>query len=130
LGAYIAQASWETSADGIEFMDTTLKTLKASLEAIRDMAVNALNQIGQSQEERSMRWLLNWSKNYTRTRLQQLCLCLCFAPNTVWRLVLRNPCYADTFEARSAMGPFARRSRFSKTLRGEAAVNLAVRSHD
>ena len=33
---YITQANWETAADGIEFMDTTLKTLKASLEAIRD----------------------------------------------------------------------------------------------
>jgi hypothetical protein len=37
-------------------MDTTLKTLKASLEAIRDMATNALKQIGQSQEECSVRW--------------------------------------------------------------------------
>jgi hypothetical protein len=56
LGAYIAQANWETSADGIEFMDTTLKTLKASLQAIRDTAMNALNQIEQSQEQRSMAW--------------------------------------------------------------------------
>jgi len=37
-------------------MDSTLKTLKASLEAIRDMAANALNQIGQLQQEYSMRW--------------------------------------------------------------------------
>jgi hypothetical protein len=37
-------------------MDTTLKTLKAVLEAIRDTAMNALNHIEQSQEERSMRW--------------------------------------------------------------------------
>ena len=37
-------------------MDSTLKTLKASLEAIRDMAANALNQIGQSGQDYSMRW--------------------------------------------------------------------------
>ena len=37
-------------------MDTTLKALKSSLEAIRDMAMKALNQIEQSQEEHSMRW--------------------------------------------------------------------------
>jgi rubrerythrin len=37
-------------------MDTAHETLKAALEAIRDMASNALNQIGSSQEERSMRW--------------------------------------------------------------------------
>jgi predicted Zn-ribbon and HTH transcriptional regulator len=37
-------------------MDTTLKTLKASLEAIRDMVMNALNQIEQAQEKRSMAW--------------------------------------------------------------------------
>jgi predicted Zn-ribbon and HTH transcriptional regulator len=53
---HIAQAHWETSADGIGFMDTTLKALKASFEAIRDMAMNALNQIEQSQEQRSRRW--------------------------------------------------------------------------
>lgn len=37
-------------------MDATLKTLKANLEAIRDMVMNALNQIEQSKETRSMRW--------------------------------------------------------------------------
>ena len=37
-------------------MDTTLKTLKASLEAIRDMVMNALNQIEQAQEKRLMAW--------------------------------------------------------------------------
>jgi uncharacterized protein YwlG (UPF0340 family) len=37
-------------------MDTADETLEAGLEAIRDMASNALNQIGSSQEERSMRW--------------------------------------------------------------------------
>jgi lipopolysaccharide biosynthesis regulator YciM len=37
-------------------MDPTLKTLKASLEAIREMAMKALNLIEQSQEQRSMRW--------------------------------------------------------------------------
>jgi hypothetical protein len=37
-------------------MDSPPKTLKATLEAIRDMAVNGLNQIAASQEEHSMRW--------------------------------------------------------------------------
>jgi rubrerythrin len=37
-------------------MDPALKPLKAALEAIRDMALNALGQIEQSQETRSMRW--------------------------------------------------------------------------
>jgi rubrerythrin len=38
-------------------MDPTPKPLKATLEAIRDMALNALDQIEQSQETRSMRWI-------------------------------------------------------------------------
>jgi len=37
---YIAQAKWETSAVGIEFMDSTLKTLKASLEAIPEVGLS------------------------------------------------------------------------------------------
>jgi len=37
-------------------MDPAVKTLKAALEAIREMATNSLNQIEQSQEQRSMRW--------------------------------------------------------------------------
>jgi len=56
LGANIAQTNQQTSTDGVELMDSTPKTLKATLEAIRNMAANALNQIGQSQEEFSMRW--------------------------------------------------------------------------
>ena len=37
-------------------MDSALKTLKAALEAIRNTALNALNQLDPSQEDRSMRW--------------------------------------------------------------------------
>jgi predicted Zn-ribbon and HTH transcriptional regulator len=37
-------------------MDPAVKTLKAAQEAIRDIAANALNQVGHSQGERSMRW--------------------------------------------------------------------------
>jgi hypothetical protein len=37
-------------------LDSLPKTLKAALEAIRDMAMTALNEIEQSQEEWSMRW--------------------------------------------------------------------------
>jgi len=48
MGARVAQANPETSADGIEFMDSTPKTLIAAREAIRDMAANALNQIRRS----------------------------------------------------------------------------------
>jgi predicted Zn-ribbon and HTH transcriptional regulator len=44
------------STVGIEFMEPSLKTLKADLEAIRDRAMNALRQIEQSQEQRAMRW--------------------------------------------------------------------------
>ena len=51
MGARVAQDNPETSADGIEFMDPTPKTVIAVLEAIRDMAANALNQIRPSQEE-------------------------------------------------------------------------------
>jgi rubrerythrin len=57
LGAHIAQISCQTSTDGIEFMDAAVKTLKATLEAIRDMAVKPLDQIEQPQETRSMRWV-------------------------------------------------------------------------
>jgi hypothetical protein len=42
LGAHIAQITWQTSTVGTEFMDSTLKPLKAALEAIRDMTLNAL----------------------------------------------------------------------------------------
>ena len=56
LDVYIAQADAETSANGIELMGSTGKTLRARLEAIRDLATNALDQIERSQEERSMRW--------------------------------------------------------------------------
>ena len=56
LDTNITQIHRQTSADGIEFMEPSLKTLKVDLEAIRDKAMNALKQIEQSQEERSMRW--------------------------------------------------------------------------
>jgi hypothetical protein len=48
LGAHIAQIHWQTSTVGVEAMDSTLKPLKATLETIRDMATNALNQIAES----------------------------------------------------------------------------------
>jgi rubrerythrin len=56
LGTDIAPVKNETLADGIEFMESRLKTLKADLEAIRDRAMYALKQIEQSQEHRSMLW--------------------------------------------------------------------------
>jgi predicted Zn-ribbon and HTH transcriptional regulator len=57
LGAHIAQIVWQTATAGVEVMDSTLKPLKAALEKIREMASNALDQIEQSQETRSMRWI-------------------------------------------------------------------------
>ena len=69
MGARVAQNNPETSADGTEFMDPTPKTLIAALETIRDTAANALNQIEQSQEERSMRWTCKacrYIKHFTR----------------------------------------------------------------
>jgi predicted Zn-ribbon and HTH transcriptional regulator len=68
MGARVAQDNPETSADGIEFMDST-KALIAALEAIRDMAANALKQLGPSQEEHSMRWKCKgcqYIKNFTK----------------------------------------------------------------
>jgi predicted Zn-ribbon and HTH transcriptional regulator len=50
-------------------MDSTHEALKAALEAIRDMASNALTQVGQSQETRSMRWICNerrYVKRFTK----------------------------------------------------------------
>jgi predicted nucleic-acid-binding Zn-ribbon protein len=50
-------------------MDPALKTLKAALEAIRERATNALKQIEQSEEQRSMRWKCTecrYTKHFTR----------------------------------------------------------------
>ena len=50
-------------------MDATLKTLKAALEAVRDLAMNALNQIERPQEQYAMRWTCEayrYTKNFTR----------------------------------------------------------------
>src|SRR5262249_400831 len=56
MGANIAETLDQTSTVGAQFMDSAHSTLRAALEAIRDVASNALNQIGSSQEERAMRW--------------------------------------------------------------------------
>jgi predicted Zn-ribbon and HTH transcriptional regulator len=69
MGAHVAQDNPEIPADGIEFMDSTPKALIAALEAIRDMAANALKQLGPSQEEHSMRWKCKgcqYIKNFTK----------------------------------------------------------------
>jgi len=50
-------------------MDSTAKTLKAALEAIRDLAMNALNQAAEPREEHSMRWRCKsggYVKHFTR----------------------------------------------------------------
>jgi hypothetical protein len=52
LRAHFAQANPQTSADGIEFMESPPKTL----EAIRDLASNALNDTADSPKEDSAQW--------------------------------------------------------------------------
>jgi predicted Zn-ribbon and HTH transcriptional regulator len=50
-------------------MDSTLKWLKAALEAIRDMASNALIQMERSREKHSMRWVCKecrYVKHFTK----------------------------------------------------------------
>lgn len=50
-------------------MESPPKPLKTMLEAIRDLATNALTQIAQSQEEYSMRWKCKdcqYTKHFTR----------------------------------------------------------------
>ena len=50
-------------------MDSTPKALKAALEAIRDIALNALDQIEQPQETLSTRWECKecrYMKHFTR----------------------------------------------------------------
>jgi hypothetical protein len=63
LGAYIAQTNRQASAAGIEFMESPPKTLKAKLEAIRGMAMSALNQIGESQDDVSLWDFLDAPRN-------------------------------------------------------------------
>jgi hypothetical protein len=48
-GAHIAQIGWQISTDGTGFVDSPPKTLKATLQAIRDLATNALNRIAEPQ---------------------------------------------------------------------------------
>jgi predicted Zn-ribbon and HTH transcriptional regulator len=69
LGANIAQTEKQTSTIGTEFMDSALRRLTAALEGIRDIALHALQQISQSQEEHSMRWICKqcqYTKHFTR----------------------------------------------------------------
>jgi hypothetical protein len=69
LDAHIPQINRQTSAVGTEFMEPPPKPLKTMLEAIRDLATNALNQIAKPQEEYSMRWKCKdcqYTKHFTR----------------------------------------------------------------
>jgi rubrerythrin len=50
-------------------MKSPPKPLRGTLEAIRDLAMNALNQIAKSEEEYSMRWKCKecqYTKHFTR----------------------------------------------------------------
>ena len=69
MGTATAQIHRCIATVGAQFMDPALKTLKAALEAIRDTTMNALAQLGQSQEEYSMRWKCKsceYIKHFTR----------------------------------------------------------------
>jgi len=56
LGAHIAQINWQTSTDGIEFMDSAVDTLIVALKAIRDHADSVLRKIEQSSQQKSLAW--------------------------------------------------------------------------
>ena len=69
MGATTTQTDTQPSAVGIESMESPPKPLKITLEAIRDLATNALNQIGKAQEEYSMGWKCKdcqYTKHFTR----------------------------------------------------------------
>src|SRR5215831_10112056 len=55
MGTATARIHGSIATVGARFMDSTLKTLKASLEAIRDTALKALSQI-EPQQDYSTRW--------------------------------------------------------------------------
>jgi hypothetical protein len=56
LGAIIAQVKGQTSANGIEFMDSPHQAMMAALRWIRDQANSVLKRIEQPQEQHSVRW--------------------------------------------------------------------------
>ncbi len=69
VGADIAQTNSQTSADGIEFMDSALKALIGAVRAIRDQADSVLRKIEQPSGERSLAWKCNGCghiKHFTR----------------------------------------------------------------
>ena len=75
MGTYIAQVYWETSADGIEFMDTTLKTLIVALRAIRDQADSVLSKVEQPTQQRALAWKCvgcGHTKHFTRPALAEV----------------------------------------------------------
>jgi hypothetical protein len=64
----ITQTDRQTSTVGTEFMEPP-KPLRGTLEAIRDLATNALNQMAESEREYSMRWKCKdcqYTKHFTR----------------------------------------------------------------
>jgi rubrerythrin len=75
LGADIAQINWQTSTDGIEFMDSALNTLIVALKAIRDHADLVLRKIEQSAQRRSLAWkcaACGHIKHFTRPALAEV----------------------------------------------------------
>jgi rubrerythrin len=74
-GANIAQVKEQTSTDGTEPMDPTLKTLIIALKAIRDNADSVLKKIEQSAQQRSLAWkcaACGHIKHFTRPALAEV----------------------------------------------------------
>jgi hypothetical protein len=72
LGAHIAQSNWQTSTDGIEFMDSPVDTLIVAPKAIRDHADSVLRKIEQSSQQKSLAWKCSACghiKHFTRPAL-------------------------------------------------------------
>jgi hypothetical protein len=80
-------------------MDSTPKSLKAALEAIRDMASNALDQINQSQEKRSMQWVCKecrYVKRFTKSVLLETAGRCPRCKSTAFNPILETAGYASS----------------------------------
>jgi len=63
------------ATDGIEFMDTTLKTLIVALRAIRNQADSVLSKIEQPTQQKSLAWKCarcGHTKHFTRPALAEV----------------------------------------------------------
>jgi len=97
-------------------MDSPPKTLKATLQTIRDLASNALEQIEQPQEARSMRWVCKgcrYVKHFTKPVVLETASGCPRCKSTAFNPILWDGCHAS---ARSFLhGTPVRRPGASKT---------------